>query len=446
MSFTGFSFLLYFLPVVVLGGYLLPQGKTSLRGGFLLLASMVFAFAVQPKCLLVLAVITVLCYLAALWMDACRTRGGKRAVFAAAVILLLALLVNYKVSAASQSGVVVPIGISFVTFTAISYLADCDRGSIRAERSLARLSLYFSFFPKLTQGPITRYGAWDAGKKPDAAALAAGAERFIIGLSKKVLLAAAMAQMADGAFSAHRLGTLAAWLGAAAYAFEIYFDFSGYTDMAIGIGAMLGVRLPENFDHPYTAQSITDFWRRWHISLSRWFRDYLYIPLGGNRRGTARQMCNLLIVWLATGLWHGFTANFVIWGLWFAVLLILEKLFFGKVLEKLPRALRSVYTLAAVVLSWVFFRTGDLPAALRYLGMMFGGGVSENVGFLLRQYGAELVLCAVFSTSLGAKLLQKLEKSGLGRAVKAALLLGLFVLCILERNGASLNAFVYAQF
>lgn len=260
--------------------------------------------------------------------------------------------------------VAAPLGISFFTFLAISYLADVRRGTIPAERSFGCLLLYFTFFPKAAQGPLMRYDGLAPQLAQRRADLPTGIERFILGLGKKVLLAEAAGKIASQVFvlSAVALTPGKMWLGAICYALQIFFDFAGYTDMALGLGRMFGFALPENFNYPYLADSVTDFWRRWHMTLSQWFRDYVYIPLGGNRRGKARQILNLCIVWLLTGLWHGSAWTFVAWGAWYAALLILEKLFLGRWLQKAPKILRHIYALLAILIGWIIFNSPSLGA------------------------------------------------------------------------------------
>jgi alginate O-acetyltransferase complex protein AlgI len=338
----------------------------------------------------------------------------------------------------------------------VSYLADVYHGRCAAEKNPAALALYISFFPKYTQGPLTRYGAvapeltarresWD-----DAAA---GAERIVIGLGKKLLIANACASVANEIFalSAGALTPAKAWIGAFCYAWQIYFDFAGYTDMAIGAGLLFGFHLPENFRDPYMAVSATDFWRRWHITLSQWFRDYVYIPLGGNRRGRARQLLNILIVWLLTGLWHGASWNFLLWGLWFALLLAMEKLWLGKLLERAPRAVGHLYAVFIILLGWVIFRSPDVQTIGTYAAALFGGTAAraDDAGYLwltLRQYGAPLLFAALLSTPLGKTALAALEKTKPGRAVRLVLLLLVLALSLLTLANTSMNAFIYAQF
>ena len=275
------------------------------------------------------------------------------------------------------------------------------RGDAAVQRDPLKLALYIAFFPQLVAGPIVRYTtvAEEIDERHESVSeFSAGAVRFLFGLGKKMLLANAVARIADAAFAAVMPSVLFAWLGAVAYTFQIYFDFSAYSDMAIGLGRMFGFHFLENFNYPYVARSVTEFWRRWHISLSTWFRDYVYIPLGGNRCSRARNVWNLFVVWFLTGMWHGASWNFIAWGLWFFVLLVGEKLLWGKALERLPSLVRHAYAMVLVVFSWVLFRAETLTAAAAYFAAMFGSsGVwcgSRAVYYAL-EFWPELLCCCI---------------------------------------------------
>ena len=303
-----------------------------------------------------------------------------------------------------------PIGISFYTFQAMSYVIDVYRQKTRAQRSLLRFAVYITLFPQLIAGPIVRYVTIEeqlGSRSLSAADTAEGIRRFLIGLGKKVLLAnqAGMLWEEVSAMELSQLPAVTAWLGALAFTFQIYFDFSGYSDMAIGLGRMLGFRFDENFNYPYMARSITDFWRRWHISLSTWFKEYVYIPLGGNRRGGGRQLINILIVWGLTGLWHGASWNFLWWGLYFALLLILEKVFLLRLLDRLPGWTRHVYALFFIVVGWVIFAMEDGGMFLTYIRAMAGaGGLADTrTLYFLRTWGLMLAVMAVGSSDLPSK-------------------------------------------
>jgi alginate O-acetyltransferase complex protein AlgI len=469
MSLVSFSYLFLFLPAVLLVYYLVPRRHLAARNAVLLVFSLGFVFYAEPGSLFTLVFEIVLLYFLGRGIEKSENPRTRKTLFAAGIVLTVGLLCYFKYTAFavqnwnalfgtsfSWKALASPVGVSFFTFLAVSYLADVYHGRCAAEKNPAALALYISFFPKYTQGPLTRYGAvapeltarresWD-----DAAA---GAERIVIGLGKKLLIANACASVANEIFalSAGALTPAKAWIGAFCYAWQIYFDFAGYTDMAIGAGLLFGFHLPENFRDPYMAVSATDFWRRWHITLSQWFRDYVYIPLGGNRRGRARQLLNILIVWLLTGLWHGASWNFLLWGLWFALLLAMEKLWLGKLLERAPRAVGHLYAVFIILLGWVIFRSPNVQTIGTYAAALFGGTAAraDDAGYLwltLRQYGAPLLFAAILSTPLGKTALAALEKTKPGRAVRLVLLLLVLALSLLTLANTSMNAFIYAQF
>lgn len=459
MSLVSISFLFFLLPAALVCFYAVPAGKNALRGAVLLALSLLFVFLVQPKALAAALLTCAVCYACGAGISRAKTQAARRAWCVSGIVLCVGALCFYKYAAllASVFGVTIaqpgaPAGVSFFTFLAVSYLVDVARGACAAERNPAKLALYFTAFPKFLQGPLTRYGALrDAlfPARPGWNDAARGAERICIGLGKKLLLAAAAQGAAERLLDGSAVSCPAAWLGAACYALQIYYDFSGYTDMAIGLGALFGLDLPENFNDPYCARSITDFWRRWHMTLSQWFRDYIYIPLGGSRRGKPRQILNLLIVWGLTGLWHGASWSFALWGLYFAVLLIVEKLVLARILNRLPAFFRHIYALFFILLGWVLFRTEDFSQLAALLRTLFAGGAAvtaEPFVFVLRQYGIELLLGALLCTPLGKRFLEMLDRTRAGRAAKYLLLLAIFALALLALVRSGVNAFIYAQF
>lgn len=459
MSLVSISFLFFLLPAALVCFYAVPAGKNALRGAVLLAFSLLFVFLVQPKALAAALLTCAVCYACGAGISRAKTQAARRAWCVSGIVLCVGALCFYKYAAllASVFGVTItlpgaPAGVSFFTFLAVSYLVDVARGACAAERNPAKLALYFTAFPKFLQGPLTRYGALrDAlfPARPGWNDAAQGAERICIGLGKKLLLATAAQGAAERLLDGSAVSCPAAWLGAACYALQIYFDFSGYTDMAIGLGALFGLNLPENFNDPYCARSITDFWRRWHMTLSQWFRDYIYIPLGGSRRGKPRQILNLLIVWGLTGLWHGASWSFALWGLYFAVLLIVEKLVLARILNRLPAFFRHIYALFFILLGWVLFRTEDFSQLAALLRTLFTGGAAvtaEPFVFVLRQYGIELLLGALLCTPLGKRFLEMLDRTRFGRVVKYVLLLAIFALALLALVRSGVNAFIYAQF
>ena len=393
MVFTSTVFLGVFLPLL-LAVYFLANEKA--RPYVLLVFSILFYAWGEPSAVVVMLALMVLNYFLALGMSAAGERKWlSGALLAAGVCADLGALVAYKyigfivgnlLPAFSLLGVKVqvpqvalPIGISFYVFQIISYMVDVRRGTVEVQRNPFKFMLYVSLFPQLIAGPIVRYAtiAKDMeNRKADFGNIVTGFRRFAIGLAKKVLVADMMAEVADVVFAAkvETIPGFYCWLGAIAYTLQIYFDFSGYSDMAIGLGRMFNFRFLENFDHPYASCSVQEFWRRWHISLSSWFRDYLYIPLGGNRKGTVRTYVNLFIVFLLCGFWHGAAWNFVAWGVYHGVGLVVERAGFGKVVKRLPRIAGNLYLLLFVMIGWVLFRAPDLGYAWSYICGMFGGG------------------------------------------------------------------------
>jgi len=472
MVFSSVSFLVFFLPCLLAVYYLVPKRLRTLRNLVLLLFSLAFYAFGGARYLALLLASVAIHYVCGLFAAPDRAATVRRRAVAAAVVLDLALLGWFKYAgffALTLRGlglplpvpqVVLPIGISFFTFQGLSYVIDVSRGDAACQRDLLRVALYVTLFPQLVAGPIVRYTTVEreiGARDETVEDFASGLVRFLFGLAKKMLLANAMGEAADAVWASDlsSLAAATAWLGALAYTFQIYFDFSAYSDMAIGLGRMFGFRFLENFRYPYIASSVTEFWRRWHISLSSWFRDYLYIPLGGSRRGRAVQVRNLAVVWLLTGLWHGAAWTFVVWGAWFCLLLIGEKFVWGGLLARLPAPLRHVYTMLAVVVSWVFFRAPSLGAAAAFLRVMFLGGAAsaggESVYYLL-QYWPEWLLCLAASLPLRDLLRDRLARRGTPAA--SAVLVAGPALCALVLLGAAyvklvsggFNPFIYFQF
>ncbi|MBQ6402284.1 MAG: MBOAT family protein, partial [Oscillospiraceae bacterium] len=383
MIFSSLTFLGAFLPLTALF-YLLSRNRVW-RNGVLLAASLVFYAWGEPRFILLLLLATAEAYLGGLLLE----KHHSRAVLAVTVTLLVGNLAVFKYlgffcenlsplipALGRVPALALPIGISFYTFQILSYVIDLYRGKVSVQRNFLSLLLYVSFFPQLIAGPIVRYETVEAEIRDRSESLteaAAGLRRFIRGLAKKVLLANTVALLPDTIYAGDPavFGTMSYWLAALGYTLQIYFDFSGYSDMAIGLGRMFGFHFLENFDYPYVSRSVTEFWRRWHISLSSWFRDYVYIPLGGNRVKKGRWIFNLLVVWALTGFWHGAQWNFILWGLYYALLLLIEKLLLGKWLEKLPSVLRWVYTFFFVNLGWVLFDRTDFAALKSALHTLF---------------------------------------------------------------------------
>ena len=400
MLFTSLTFLYAFLPATVLLYFVIPNRHW--RNGVLLIASLIFYSWGEPIYIVLMITASLVAYAGGLLISQCGTSLPtqlKKPIFILTVVILLSNLFVFKylnfvctIFGAESPEVSLPIGISFYTFQILSYVADLYLGKIGVQKNPAYLTLYVSFFPQLIAGPIVRYQTIEdeiLNRHENFADFTEGLRRFMLGLGKKVLISNYVAIVADSVYGFENPGTSALWVAALAYTLEIYFDFSGYSDMAIGLGRMFGFHFPENFDYPYLSCSVTEFWRRWHISLSSWFRDYVYIPLGGNRRGTPRTLCNLLVVWGLTGLWHGASWNFVLWGLYYAAFLILEKYVLKSRLEKLPCAFRWLITFVIVTIGWVIFNLTEWPelaAALKgmfvYTPTNWFSIVSDNADFL----------------------------------------------------------------
>ena len=350
-------------------------------------------------------------------------------------------------------GIPLPIGISFFTFQTMSYTIDVYRNDAPAQRDIVNFGAFVTMFPQLIAGPIVKYKtiAEDLNHRVHTTEnFALGVRRFCVGFAKKVLLANSVGALWDASLAAQGDGTLTmvgGWLGLLAYTFQIYFDFSGYSDMAIGLGQTFGFRFEENFNYPYQANSITDFWRRWHISMGSWFREYLYIPLGGNRGGTMKALRNTFIVWLATGIWHGASWNFILWGLYFGVLLVLEKYVLRNVLAKMPAAIKHIYTLFLVVVGWGLFAIEDLGRCGAYLKVCFGGGAlwSAGNGYDLRSYLVTFVILAVSSTALGKTVWHRLPEK-VQKAATPVLMLGSLLIGTAYLVSGSYNPFLYFRF
>ena len=465
MVFSSTAFLFAFLPAVLALYFLVPARFREGRNLILLAFSLFFYFYGEPKGIFVMLLSIAINYAAAWLIDRPGARH-RRLLLAAAVAVNLGILCYYKYTGflldnlMALTGaqwqvpdIVMPIGISFFTFQGMSYVFDVFFRTVPAQKNPLHVAMYISLFPQLVAGPIVRYETIAQEvlcRKETLGDAAEGMRRFVIGLAKKMLLANPMGQIAIDVFarSADSLGAPLAWVGALAFTFQIYFDFSGYSDMAIGLGRVFGFHFLENFNYPYIAASITDFWRRWHMSLSQWFRDYVYIPLGGNRCGKARQIFNITVVWALTGIWHGANWTFLIWGLYYAFWLLLEKTFLLKYLER-SKVWSHVYTLLVVMLVWPLFQLNDIGLAGQYTSAMLGFGAngfirSEDLYYLMT-YGVTIVIAVIACTPLGKKLWHKLP-NGFVRIAAPALILLALILSTAYLVDASYNPFLYFNF
>lgn len=464
-AFSSIPFLYYFLPLVLAVYFLTPA---RFRNAVLLLASLIFYAWGEPKYVLLMLASILSGYGFGLLQERYRGQKGAKLVCGLSVAVSLSFLLYFKYAdfflenfnAATGLGVpllriALPIGISFYTFQIISYTVDVYRGE-PAQKNLIHLAAYVAMFPQLIAGPIVRYSdiAQQLEHRSHSTALAAeGVRRFLIGLGKKILIANQLGELCSVFRASDEKSVLFYWLYAVAFALHIYFDFSGYSDMAIGLGKVFGFHFLENFNYPYISASITEFWRRWHISLGTWFRDYVYIPLGGNRVGRARQLLNILVVWMLTGFWHGAAWNFVVWGLMFAVLLIMEKLWLLKPLSKC-RPLAHLYVVFFVVISFVIFNAENMGQALSDIGGLFGAGgiplVSAEAVYCLRSFALVLILAVLGATPLLRNGLVRLSQyPTAGKVLNALEPFTLFVLLLVMTGylvDGSFNPFLYFRF
>lgn len=487
MVFSSFVFLLAFLPIILVLYYICPG---RFRNVVLLVASLIFYAWGEPVYVLIMLFSTVFDYTNGRLIEYFKKQnrpGRAKVALVVDVCGNLAILGFFKyadfvienVNSITGAGVsllnlALPIGISFYTFQTMSYTIDVYRGQVSAQRNILDFATYVTLFPQLIAGPIVQYRTVAeelTNRKVDLTEFSEGAFRFTVGMAKKVLLANQIGALWNNISQLERLSVGTAWLGAIAYSFQIYFDFSGYSDMAIGLGRMFGFHFLENFNFPYMSKTITEFWRRWHISLSSWFREYVYIPLGGNRKGMARQLFNIMVVWMLTGLWHGANWNFVLWGVYYGVLLMIEKLFLLKWLERMPAWIGHLYSMFLVVIGWTIFAQTDMQQLGRYLKVMFGVGATAGVDsdfFYFLSCNAVLlvllVLCSIDHRGWMGRLAsrgKKIEVRGQTKeesvfswgkdslawtAVKPFLMVVLLVLSFAFLVGDSYNPFLYFRF
>ncbi len=467
MLFSSIPFLYYFLPLVLAVYFLTPRaGKNAV----LFLSSLLFYAWGEPKfCIFMLLSILQGYVFGRLIEKHAQNKKRSKLFLTASVALSLALLAYCKYADFFLSSVnavtglsfkllhvTLPIGISFYTFQILSYVVDVYRGEVPAQKSFLKLGTYIAMFPQLIAGPIVRYAEIAPqldSRQTTLEDVSSGACRFVIGLSKKVLLANVLYELITAFQQSRDLSVLYFWLYAVSFALQLYFDFSGYSDMAIGLGRIFGFRFQENFNYPYISGSITEFWRRWHISLGSWFRDYVYIPLGGNRVSKAKWLRNILVVWMLTGLWHGASWNFVLWGLGFAVLLVAEKLVYGRLLQR-THVLKHVYTLLLVTLSFVLFNADSVSEAVSQLGAMFGAGglplVSTEGVYYLKSYAGTFLFATIGATPLVSNAISRFGKTRFGAQALTVLqplvMLALLAACTAFLVDGSFNPFLYFRF
>ncbi len=470
MLFSSITFLFIFLPVTLVLYFVVPH---KFRNIIMLIASLIFYAWGEPVYIILMLLSIFLNYVCGL--DICQKeddpqKAHRSLIFAiVANLLLLGFFKYYGFLLDSLNAVLpvdipyrelpLPIGISFYTFQALSYIMDVYRKEVRPQKNILYFAMYICMFPQLIAGPIVRYIDIEEQLKNRTVTMrkfGQGAEYFMIGLAKKVILANSVGQVFDqiaglqlGSFS-----VLTAWVGCISYAFQIYFDFSGYSDMAVGLGKMFGFEFRRNFDYPYTSSSITEFWRRWHISLSTWFREYVYIPLGGNRCTQSRHIMNLLVVWMLTGLWHGAAWNFLFWGLYYGILLVLEKYVWGQALERLPSVVRHIYSMVLVLIGWVFFFSPSLGYAMKYLGAMFGAGASafadKQALYYILTHWLLYLLAVIGSSAVGYSLIRRIvgsfDNNRAKRAAAGVVYIGMFLISIAYLVTESFNPFLYFRF
>ena len=470
MLFSSITFLFIFLPLVLFVYYILLR-KTEYRNYWLLIVSLCFYAWGEPVYVFLMLASIIGNYLLGLWMAKTQGQTQRQLILLVSVILNLGILFYFKYYDfvvrnlntflgfhLSQRYLPLPIGISFFTFQAMSYVIDLYRKTTPVQKNPCYLALYISFFPQLIAGPIVRYNTIEkqiCSRTVSLDSFEAGVCRFLQGLFKKILLANVLSVTAEQVFGLageRNLPLVTAWLGALAYTFQIYFDFSGYSDMAIGLGKMFGFEFEENFRHPYISRSVSEFWNRWHISLGQWFRDYVYFPLGGSRVSKKKLVRNLAVVWLLTGIWHGAAWRFILWGVLYGIIITVEKLtgFPKKAKNPVVVVGYSLVTFLLVVMGWVLFGASDLRSALYQLGSMFGAGSlglwDTYSAFILQEYGIYFLIAALFSTPIPITLIGKLQKNAVYDLAKACIYILMLLIAVSYLLMNAHNPFIYFNF
>lgn len=470
MVFSSVVFLFLFLPVSLILYYIT---KPTLRNYILLAISLVFYAWGETQYIIIMFISILGNYIFGLFIAGKGSSSKRKWCLAASVTFNLSMLIFFKYSGFIVENIAallnipieapsirLPLGISFFTFHCISYIVDVYKGNVKVQRNFWDLALYICLFPQLVAGPIIRYHSICdelQDRKSSLVKFGEGVNRFLIGLFKKVFIANELGKLADSAFMSTELSIVSAWLGILAYSLQIYFDFSGYSDMAMGLGKMFGFTFPENFNFPYIARSATEFWRRWHISLGTWFRDYVYIPMGGSKSGTLKTYFNLFVVWFLTGLWHGASWTFICWGLYFGLLISLEKAFLLTLQSKIWRGFSHIYLVLAVMIGWVFFRADSFTYSVGYIKNMLG---LNNNPFMdpralafLKDYGLVLLIGIIFSIPISNYMKQKFCEVKLRPVLSNVIYLTesisyavLFILCVIALISSTYNPFLYFRF
>ena len=480
MVFSTSIFIYLFLPITLIIYYLAPKKGKNL---IILLSGLLFYSWGEPIYVIVMLISTMIDYFAGLIMNHFEGRKiPRRICLIVSIVMNLGLLGIFKYSGFIAENInaiagtqlidinnmnffgieylpmnMLPIGISFFTFQSMSYTIDLYLGNVKVQKNPISFAAFVTLFPQIVAGPIVRYD--DVAKELDDRSITIdliydGIIKFIIGLSKKVLIANSIGALWTSikATDIANVSVVSSWLGILAFTFQIYFDFSGYSDMAVGLGKMMGFNFPKNFDYPYLSKSISEFWRRWHITLGAWFKSYVYIPLGGNRKGMARTIFNLAVTWFLTGVWHGASWNFILWGTLYGVVIILEKLFLGKLLDKIPDIFGHIYTMLLVILGWVLFDTADLPTAGAYIAKMFGFGggafIDSTAMYQIATYGITFIICIIGCTNLPKLAVEALKKKSavLVNYGGIAVMTGMFIICAAYLVDQTYNPFLYFNF
>ena len=463
MLFTSISFLYYFLPTIIILYFITPK---KYRNYILLIFSIIFYMYGEPKYVILMLVEILVAYFGALLID----KYKSKEIFLITIIIHIGLLCIFKYtdlfittinsifkSNINLFNIALPIGISFYTFQILSYVIDVYKGKVSVQKNILKLATYVSLFPQLIAGPIVRYETISKeldNREETFEKFSLGVRRFIIGLAKKVLIANMLGELCTKFSLVDERSVLFYWIFAVSYMLQIYFDFSAYSDMAIGLGKMFGFTFLENFNYPYISKSITEFWRRWHISLSSWFKDYVYIPLGGSKKGTLKLVRNIFIVWALTGIWHGAAYNFILWGLFIGLLLVIEKLWLGKYISKLPKFLRSVYVLFFIMISFIIFNAESLNDAIYNIKGLFGFNkevfINNYTIYYLKSYLIVLIISIVGSTPLLKNIVEKLRKNktinNFINVLEPIFLIILLLLVTAYLIDSSYNPFLYFRF